>query len=259
MTHYTTPSAPPSFGSLTWEYVPKQQGTQGFINFALALAFPGCILLYFGGIHLSIIFLLPACIFIGLAFRMRKHRILFYERGVEDVQASRIRSSSYDQLKIWQYTQTNDIRGLSAANLHSYIVKFPDNSTLRSFEPEVGERLQHCIAQDQTDRIISDYEKGENIDFGPIRMSNQGIGSSMDAGEKMISDLVASGVFFYPTSSTFNKNPRSKVIPWSEVKTIRLMSGTLHITKLQGRNISIKAADIPNILVLMSLLQHLGY
>jgi hypothetical protein len=259
MTHHITPSHAPPFGSLTWEYIPKQYGAQSFARFALALGFPGLILIFLRMSLISIVFLAPACIFIGLAFRMKKHRILFYESGMEDIRAGKIRSSSYDHLTIWQYIQTNDIRGLSEAYLRSYIIKFPDNSTLRTFDPEVGKQLQHCITQSQTNQVISDYKRGENIDFGPIRLNRQGITSSLDTWGKMISSLSSSGIFFYPTSSTCSKSPNCKVIPWSDVDQINLISGTLYVMQSNGQNLSIKASDIPNIFVLINLLQHLEY
>jgi hypothetical protein len=266
MIHHTAQSQPLSFGLLTWEYFPKQYNSQSFARFALVLILLGLILIYLGMMTASIgmmmvaiVFLIPACIFIGLAFRVRKHRILFYERGLEDIQAGKVRSSSYEHLKIWQYTATKDISGASRAFLHSYIVGFPDNSRLRSFDPELGERLQQFITECQTDLVIAEYKRGENIDFGPIRLNQQGIASSLDTLGKMTSSLLSSGIFFYPTSSNFNKKPHCKVISWSDIATIRMILGTLYVTQSNGKTLSVEASNIPNIFVLMNLLQHLGY
>jgi hypothetical protein len=266
MTNRTVPSPHQALGEFVWEYITNQYNPQSYLRFALALAFPGLIIIYAGitlgqsgWLQPSMFFLLPAFVFVGLAFRARKYRILFYERGVEELRNGKIRSSSYEDLKIWQYTQTNDIRGISPANIHSYIVEFPDKSILRSFEAELGEQFQRCITQCQTTLMIANYEKGEAVDFGPIQINQQGIISSLDRLGKLQSSFFSSGALFFPTSSTAINNPRCQLIPWSDVGKIRLISGTLYIPKSQGKSIDIKVADIPNCFVLLNLLQHLGY
>jgi hypothetical protein len=266
-------------GGLLWEYSPSKAYINSLTRIALYLTFIGLIFiglvvlgfrassespnrqsflgLALGSVLFGVSFLIAAWIVINLVNREKKHRILFYERGIQDIQVNRNRSAQYDELKIWQYS----LRTRYGGQHHSYLIRFPDGSTLRTQESEAGNRVQEYVCQYQVPSIINSYEGGSNVDFGPIRINSQGIASSLGFwGQLGLVGGSSGGLLdFIPTSNTVERNSHCKLIPWSDIKQIEVRGGFLYIKKLRGWSVAIAVREIPNFFVLLSLLRYLKY
>jgi hypothetical protein len=281
MANHTAQPQDSLLGNLVWEYVPSQADINSLTRTALYITIPGFILLgmlLFGfrsfverpgwqsffqvvlPLVLVIIgFFIVAWIVKGLADREKQHQILFYEQGIKDVQTNRNRSARYEELKIWQYSQKTRVNGIPLGTHHSYLIQFPDGSTLRTLKTEVGNRLQEQVCQYQTSQVITAYERGDNVDFGPIRISRQGITSSLSFWDRLRS-LGLRGLYnFTPASSTVGRGPNCELIPWSNIKQIEVREGVLYVRKLRGWAVTVTVPDIPNFFVLLNLFRHLRY
>ena len=268
-------------GTLQWEYTPSQSEVNSLRRIAFYIVFLGLVFLGFLAWLLSDLksfieraswwdFLwvasllgvmtvgsfVAAWIIALAAAREQQHRILFYEQGVKDIQGGKIRSTQYEELQVWQYSQRVLVYGISAGTTHTYVIEFPDGSRLRTNNQRVGNAIQEYVCQYQIPRVIAAYERGDDVDFGSIRVNCQG----MTITKSWSWDWLWQGIL------TFNPSRNRLVLhrkefPWSTLSHVEVVQGILHFRRPRDwvASASVQVASIPNVFVLLGLLRYLNY
>ncbi|MGF1523720.1 MAG: DUF6585 family protein [Leptolyngbyaceae cyanobacterium] len=189
----------------------------------------------------TILPLLAFGIFLIPVRRKKTHKqVLFYERGLKNIEGDKITSAPYQDLKISQIISGGKFR------LYTYTLWFPNGYSFMTTDQKVAKTALQAIAQAQLPIVLQAYQRGADVDFGSVHISRQGMAVKADRP------------FSQATSHS-----NAKLIPWSDVKYVktnfRLGKLFVHRTKDRAVPISFGSGKTYNLSVLLGLLKHLGY
>lgn len=176
-------------------------------------------------------FLIPA---IYLIFKEIIRETFFYEQGLVDVLGKRIIVVRYENIAtVWQKVVKTKVSvyfiPLGTATNYFYSIQTDEGVKLNFSEKEAGELIQDEVYRYKMPQAVANYNAGNNVDFGPLAVSKQGISS------------------------------RKETLPWSEIKDIRINDGVVYIDK-QGGWFSwavVGVEEIGNFYIFLSLLDRI--
>lgn len=186
-------------------------------------------------------FILAFAITVGILYAAytaivyRNCYLLIYEQGVVYEQPNQKRVAYYDELEIWQeITQLYlDRFRLIPIGKESerYTLRFPDGETVETFQGSIGKKLQMMVVQHQLPQVLEAYNQGCTVQMGAIYLDQKGI--------------IVQG----------------KSVYWSDVSRVDTIKGIMYVHRSGDRfaTVQIPVSDIPNLYVLLNLLEQLGY
>jgi hypothetical protein len=185
--------------------------------------------------RLILAFLLAASCLYGVyrAITYRNSYLLLYELGVVYEQPNEKRVAYYDELVVWQaITQLRYFFMPIGKITEEYTLQFPDGEQINTFQELIGKKLQMMVTQHQLPNAIETYNQVGNV-------------------------LINSNI-------SLNKNGISvngETLAWSNINYVDVIQGKICIYKIGNRfaAINILMSVVPNVYVLLNLLEHLGY
>ncbi|GLV58098.1 hypothetical protein KDH_49320 [Dictyobacter sp. S3.2.2.5] len=188
-------------------------------------------LITFTGYLFYYLLIVPVLVLIW-AINALKHynwRIYLFNGGYIHARGSQLELFRWDQI---QAVYVNITRSRSRVNMN-FQVRRSDGALWKygsaiKGHSELGAQVQEAVTRVQLPRVVEAFNSGAQIPFGRLNVNAQGI------------------------------NDGKKIIPWDQIGTIEMNQGKVAVRQ-NGRLLtlsSIKASEVPNFNLLMSLAQY---
>ncbi|GAX45867.1 hypothetical protein NIES4075_68880 [Tolypothrix sp. NIES-4075] len=162
------------------------------------------------------------------AIKSRNYYFLLYERGIVYKRLNGQLYAYYNELQVWQKSRYKQFFFISVEMSCAYTLKFPDGELVH-ITKDIADRLQILVTQHQLPQALAAYNRGETVEFGPIR-------------------LYEKGIIVY-----------GQGIVWSRISHIEVSKGKIYIKEGRFNALRIPVAEVPNVRVLLNLFQQLGH
>jgi len=189
----------------------------------------------------KIVFILVALLFFGIAVYgaltptiYRSWRVYVCTNGFISKRGSKVEVFPWEQIEsMWQAVTKHYTNGIYTGTSHKYTVRRKDgvkvifNDKFARVE-EMGNTLSRAITNYLLPQVISAYNAGNTITFGPLSISMQGVSNGRE------------------------------LLPWGQVKEMGVNRGVVTVKK-EGKWLSwstIRAATVPNLFVFMALVNY---
>ncbi len=188
-----------------------------------------------------VVFLLVGLLFLGGAFYFaflpviyRSWHVYTCTDGFVSVRGSKVEAFRWDQIEaMWHAVTRHSTYGVYTGTTHRYTIRRKDgvqvvlNDHLADVET-LGNTISRALTDCLLPQVISAYNAGSTITFGPLSISLQGASNGRE------------------------------LLPWSQIKELRLNRGFVTVRK-EGKWLtwsSIRVANVPNIFVFMALVDY---
>ncbi|MBN1427520.1 MAG: hypothetical protein JXB07_03990 [Anaerolineae bacterium] len=197
----------------------------GIILEVIGLSGLGILVAVMGGIFM----VLRGAALIGLLLGGTR-RVLVFDEGVGVVKGDQVTAMHWSEVnEIYQDIYTYRVNLIPVVNRHNHTLHSVDGRELqltrRIHEIEkLGPMLHQAVTKHKMPIAVDTLKSGGTVNFGPIAISNQGM--------------------------TFRK----KLIPWDEIKGVRIQNGTIMVNRA-GKFMwgGAQASQIPNLYLFLAL------
>lgn len=161
-------------------------------------------------------------------------RVLVFNEAVGYVKGDQVTAMRWSDVRdIYQGIYTYRVNFVPIINRHNYTLNGADGRKIQLTRSiykieEAGPMLHQAVAKQQMPKAIDILKSGGTVDFGPFALSNQGL------------------------------TMKKKLIPWNEIKGVRVNNGSIMVDrsgKLTWSGIS--ASSIPNLYLFLTLVDRI--
>jgi hypothetical protein len=189
----------------------------------------------------KIVFLLCGVFFVGMVLYYvltpviyRSWRVYVCTEGFVFTRGGKVEAFRWDQIEsMLQAVTRRYTNGVYTGTTHKYTVRRRDggqvvlNDRLADVE-ELGNTISDKVTNYQLPQVISAYNAGQTITFGPLSISMQGVSNGKE------------------------------LLPWNQIKEMGVKQGVVSVRK-EGKWLNwstVEVAKIPNIFVFMALVNY---
>ncbi|MFD0855414.1 DUF6585 family protein [Actinomadura adrarensis] len=162
-----------------------------------------------------------------------KKKALVYERGLVLIARSgKTRRFPFGDVRVQQEIVEKRLYGFRASTAYRFVLTGPDGhkKVLTNFGyrriDELGRTIQGHVVRAQLPGVLAGLQRGEQIEFGKLCLSKDGIGT------------------------------RRRLLAWDEIGAVKFEEGYVVVAPREGRlNIAAAVKAVPNVFVLLAVVE----
>lgn len=161
-------------------------------------------------------------------------RVLVFNEAVGFVKGDQVTAMRWNDVReIHQDIYTYRVNFVPIINRHNYTLNGADDRKIRLTRSihhieELGPILHQAVTKQQMPKAVETLKSGSTISFGPFALNNQGL------------------------------TMKNKLIPWNEIKSVRVNNGSIMVDRAGKITWSgISASSIPNLYLFLTLVDQI--